>query len=69
MGSAMIEVCTMNEGVVIAAARSGDRQAFAELVTLYQRRAYAAAYAIVGNRDDALDLLRTAAAASAGPPA
>lgn len=50
----------MNEGVVIAAARNGDRQAFAELVTLYQRRAYAAAYAIVGNRDDALDLAQDA---------
>ena len=46
----------MNEGVVVAAARDGDRAAFAELVRIYQRRAFAAAYAIVGNRDDAMDL-------------
>lgn len=39
-----------------AAARRGDRAAFGALVKAYQRRAYAAAYGIVGNRDDALDL-------------
>lgn len=50
----------MDEGVVVAAARNGDRAAFAELVKLYQRRAYAAAYGIVGNRDDAMDLAQDA---------
>lgn len=41
---------------MVGAARKGDRAAFGALVKAYQRRAYAAAYGIVGNRDDALDL-------------
>lgn len=56
----MIKVCTMDEGAVLAAARKGDRAAFAELVKAHQRRAYAAAYGFVGNRDDAMDLAQDA---------
>ncbi len=40
----------------IEQARRGDRAAFGELVKRYQRRAYSAAYGLVGNRDDALEL-------------
>ena len=40
----------------IEQARRGDRAAFGELVKRYQRRAYAVAYGLVGNRDDALEL-------------
>lgn len=37
-------------------ARSGDRQAFSELVSLFESKAYRAAYALTGNEDDAQDL-------------
>lgn len=50
----------MDEGAVVAAAHRGDRAAFAELVKTYQRRAYAAAYGYVGNREDAMDLAQDA---------
>jgi RNA polymerase sigma-70 factor (ECF subfamily) len=52
----MTQAATIDEGPIVAAARKGDRAAFGALVKAYQRRAYAAAYGIVGNRDDALDL-------------
>lgn len=52
----MNQAATIDEGPIVAAARRGDRAAFGTLVKAYQRRAYAAAYGIVGNRDDALDL-------------
>lgn len=45
---------------LLAAAVQGDRKAFGQVVRLYQRRAYAAAYCLVGNRDDALDLSQDA---------
>lgn len=41
-------------------AKRGDKGAFGALVAAYQRRAYAAAYAIVGNREDAVDLAQDA---------
>lgn len=47
---------SLDETDLLAAARQGDRVAFGRLVRLYQRRAYAAAYDLVRNRDDALDL-------------
>jgi RNA polymerase sigma-70 factor (ECF subfamily) len=50
----------MEEAAVLAAARKGDRAAFAELVKTHQRRAYATAYSYVGNRDDALDVAQDA---------
>ncbi len=45
-----------DEKTVITAARGGDRTAFGALVRAYQRRAYAACYSMVGNREDALEL-------------
>jgi len=51
---------TTEEQRVIARARGGDRAAFGALVKLYQRRAYGAAYSLVRNRDDALDLAQEA---------
>lgn len=45
-----------DEPASIAAAQKGDAEAFGKLVREYQRRAYAAAYELVRNRDDALDL-------------
>lgn len=49
-----------DERSVVARAKRGDRAAFGELVRAHQRRAYAAAYAIVGNRDEAVDLAQDA---------
>jgi RNA polymerase sigma-70 factor (ECF subfamily) len=40
--------------------RSGDRDAFGELVLKYMRRAYFAALGIVGSHDDAMDLSQDA---------
>lgn len=45
---------------LVAAARSGDRQAFGKLVERYQRRVYALAFGIVRNRDDAWDVAQEA---------
>lgn len=55
MGTTLIE-----ERTVLARAARGDKAAFGELVKAHQRRAYAAAYALVGNRDDAIDLAQDA---------
>lgn len=56
----MMEQSIHNEAEVLAAAARGDRKAFGHLVRAYQRRAYAAAYSLVGNRDDALELSQDA---------
>lgn len=45
---------------LISDSRSGKRAAFQELVEKYQRRMYAVAYGIVGNREDALDAVQEA---------
>ncbi len=45
-----------DEALVVEKAASGDRRAFGELVTAYQRRAYGVAYGFVRNREDALEL-------------
>jgi RNA polymerase sigma-70 factor (ECF subfamily) len=37
-------------------ARSGDKEAFSELVALFESRVYRAAYALTGNEQDARDL-------------
>lgn len=50
----------LDEGATLRAARNGDREAFGVLVRTYQRRAYAAAYVLVRNRDDALDIAQEA---------
>lgn len=49
-----------DEQRLLLAARKGDRAAFGSLVRAYQRRAYAAAYGFVGNREDALELAQEA---------
>lgn len=48
------------ERAAIRAARKGDRAAFGVLVRQYQRRAYAAAFTLVGNREDALEIAQDA---------
>lgn len=40
--------------------RQGDRAAFQALVEKYQRRMYAVAYGLLGNREDALDAVQDA---------
>jgi len=50
----------LDETALLVAARNGDRAAFGALVRLYQRRAYAAAYSIVGNTEDALEIAQEA---------
>lgn len=45
-----------DDTAVIELAQRGDRAAFGELVKRYQKRAYAVAYGLVGNREDALEL-------------
>ena len=46
------------EQQLVVAAKSGDAQAFAGLVRLHQRRAYAVARAIVGTHEDAEDAVQ-----------
>jgi RNA polymerase sigma-70 factor, ECF subfamily len=46
----------VDEQTLLYAAQRGDHAAFGRLVRMYQRRAYAAAYGIVGNQHDALEL-------------
>jgi RNA polymerase sigma-70 factor, ECF subfamily len=55
-----MEQSIVDEKAALAAATQGDQAAFASLVRLYQRRAYAAAYSYVHNRDDALELAQDA---------
>lgn len=45
---------------LVARAIDGDRAAFGELIELYQKRAYAVAYGILRNRDDAWDVAQEA---------
>ncbi len=45
---------------LVDAARAGDRGAFRILFERYQRRAYALAYGVVRNADDALDIVQDA---------
>lgn len=57
----MMETTQPNpEHAALLRAKRGDRGAFGVLVAAYQRRAYAAAYALVGNREDAVDLAQDA---------
>ena len=44
------------ESDLIRAAQAGEARAFGDLVRLYNRRAYAAAYTYMGNREDALEM-------------
>jgi RNA polymerase sigma-70 factor (ECF subfamily) len=49
-----------SEQALVTRARSGDRDAFGDLVERYKRRAYAQALGLVGSREDALDLSQEA---------
>jgi RNA polymerase sigma-70 factor (ECF subfamily) len=40
--------------------RNGDKDAFRELVERYQRKVFSIAYGMVGNREDAMDLVQDA---------
>ena len=51
---------TFEEHAVIQAAQHGDRAAFGDLVKAYQRKAFAAAYSILGNRDEAMEVAQEA---------
>jgi len=48
------------EAELVRSARTGDTDAFAQLVRLYQRRAVSLAYRIVGNGEDAKDVSQDA---------
>lgn len=48
------------ESVLASRARQGDAEAFAELVSAYDRRVYNLAYRMCGDRDDAADLAQEA---------
>ena len=48
------------ERSAILKCQRGSREAFGTIVTRYMRRAYVAAVAIVGNRDDAMDISQEA---------
>ncbi|MCL6450136.1 MAG: sigma-70 family RNA polymerase sigma factor [Acetobacteraceae bacterium] len=48
------------ERALIDRCLQGDRQAFGELVEMYQARVYALAYHITGNREDASDMAQEA---------
>jgi len=52
----MMSLAAPDDTEFIEQARQGDRAAFGELVKRYQRRAYAVAYSLVGNRDDAMEI-------------
>ena len=49
-----------DEAALMGRARAGDREAFGLLVERYRRRAYSQALALVGSREDALDLSQEA---------
>ena len=50
----------MDERAAIEKCQKGEREAFRHLVERYQREAAAHAYAILGNREDALDMVQEA---------
>jgi len=52
----MMTLTMEDDTAFVELAQRGDRAAFGELVKRYQKRAYAVAYGLVGNRDDALEL-------------
>ena len=50
----------LDDTALVEAVRAGRMDAFDEIVRRYQGRMYAAAYRIVGNREDALDVTQDA---------
>ncbi len=51
---------TVAEQLLMERAKTGDREAFGELVSRHMRRAYYAALGLVGSHDDALDMSQEA---------
>src|SRR5438094_9422758 len=51
---------TQNEGALIERIRNGERELFYELIRPYERRVYAAAFAILRNEADAEDAAQEA---------
>ncbi|MGD8727376.1 MAG: sigma-70 family RNA polymerase sigma factor [Gemmatimonadales bacterium] len=51
---------TVTERLLMERAKTGDREAFGELVSRHMRRAYFAALGLVGSHDDALDMSQEA---------
>lgn len=49
-----------SDGILVARARTGDAEAFAQLVERYRRRVYVHALGIVASREDAMDLAQEA---------
>jgi RNA polymerase sigma-70 factor (ECF subfamily) len=48
----------LSDTELVARAKRGDRVAFQELVEKYQKRVYAVAYGVLGNRESALDAVQ-----------
>ncbi len=48
----------LSDEELVVRSRRGDRQAFQTLVEKYQRRIYAVAYGLLGNRESALDAVQ-----------
>ena len=60
METALAYQLPMDEPALVRRARSGDVDAFGELVSRYMRQAYYTALGLVGSHDDALDLSQEA---------
>jgi RNA polymerase sigma-70 factor (ECF subfamily) len=56
----VVDATRLEERALVLAAQKGDERAFAGLVRLHQRRAYAVARAIVGTHEDAEDAVQEA---------
>lgn len=54
------DTSAMDEALRVRRAQDGDRDAFADLVRLYQRRTVSVAYRLLGNIDDATDVSQDA---------
>ncbi len=60
METALAYSLPTDERALVERAKTGDLEAFGELVTRYMRRAYYAALGLVGSHDDAMDLSQEA---------
>jgi RNA polymerase sigma-70 factor (ECF subfamily) len=58
--SSKAHAAAVDDRDLVEAARRGDRDAFKTLFERYHRRAYALAYGVVRNQDDAMDLVQDA---------
>jgi len=48
----------IQSGLLIIGVRNGDREAFLQVIRLYQKKVFQMAYGFFGNRDDALDIVQ-----------